>query len=85
MVAVFRREGISMATQFDDDDYVDTRVAAGLCGLAVNTVRLWRADGSGRGPRYFKVGGRAVRYRVGDIREWLTTQRREPRKASTSN
>ena len=61
-----------MTRDFRDDDLV-------------NTVRLWRVDGSGRGPRFFKVGGRAVRYRVGDIRKWMTTQRREPRKTVTSN
>lgn len=52
----------------------DAEVAE-LCGLAVNTVRNWRCQGTG--PAFVKLGKRAVRYRAEDVRAFMdgTTQR----------
>lgn len=38
-------------------------------GLSVHTLRKWRW--AGRGPRFLKVGGRAVRYREEDLTAFL--------------
>ena len=41
-------------------------------GIAnVRTLQTWRL--LGRGPSYIKVG-RAVRYRLADVEDWLTTR-----------
>lgn len=38
-------------------------------GIPIKTLRHWRYVG--RGPRYLKIEGRLVRYRVADIERWL--------------
>ncbi len=47
---------------------VDTEGAAEHVGLATNTLEKMRV--SGQGPRYCKLG-RAVRYRVSDLEDYL--------------
>ena len=46
----------------------DTDVAA-LYGVAVNTVRNWRSQGTG--PAFVKLGKRAVRYRPEDVASFI--------------
>lgn len=41
-------------------------------GVSVGTVRRWRLFG--RGPRFVKVGGTAVRYSRADVETWLAAQ-----------
>lgn len=41
-------------------------------GISLLTIRKWRVFG--RGPRYRKLGGRAVRYHPDDIERWITEQ-----------
>lgn len=48
----------------------DTHGAAERTGLAVATLEKLRC--SGRGPRFAKIG-RAVRYRVTDLDEWVAS------------
>ena len=43
--------------------------------LSVQTLRNWRV--SGKGPPYVKLGG-AVRYREGDLLEWVDGGRVDP-------
>jgi excisionase family DNA binding protein len=42
--------------------------------VAVGTLRRWRAEGTG--PRALRVG-RTVRYRKGDVEDWLERQAKE--------
>jgi predicted DNA-binding transcriptional regulator AlpA len=46
----------------------DIEVAA-LLGVSVDTVRNWRWRGGG--PRFVKLGARAVRYRPEDVRAFI--------------
>lgn len=48
---------------------VDTVAASKRTGLAVTTLEKLRC--SGGGPRYLKLG-RAVRYRISDLDEWIS-------------
>ena len=41
-------------------------------GLASRTLQAWRL--LGRGPRFIKVGGRTIRYRLVDVEAWLAEQ-----------
>lgn len=41
-------------------------------GVSVLTVRKWRFFS--RGPRFMRVGGRAVRYDPADIDAWIAAQ-----------
>ncbi|MGE5569427.1 MAG: helix-turn-helix transcriptional regulator [Rhodospirillales bacterium] len=46
--------------------------AAAIVGASVKTLRRWRCDGAG--PRYAKVNGFTVRYKLGDLLAWLESQ-----------
>jgi predicted DNA-binding transcriptional regulator AlpA len=52
--------------------------AAARLGLKVATLRAWRCQG--RGPAYVRLG-RAVRYLLADIEEFLNSNRHAPRDA----
>lgn len=49
-------------------DLVDEYEAAATLGIAVRTLRNWRA--LRKGPRYRKIGARLVRYHVADLVEF---------------
>ena len=51
---------------------IDDVKASELIGVAVQTLRNWRFEG--KGPPYIKCG-RAVRYRVKDLAEWMNKRR----------
>lgn len=63
-----------MLTDHDPEQIVNTKWVASRVGVAENTVAWWRW--TDQGPRYFKAGARAVRYRRGDVEEWLAEQQR---------
>lgn len=43
--------------------------AAAAIGIDPGTLRNWRSQG--RGPRYVRIGGNKVLYRVADLESWL--------------
>jgi predicted DNA-binding transcriptional regulator AlpA len=49
--------------------------AAPYLGFEPATLRIWRMKG--KGPRYFKLGGR-IAYKRQDLDEWIERQAREP-------
>ncbi|MGE0878656.1 MAG: helix-turn-helix transcriptional regulator [Acidimicrobiia bacterium] len=49
-------------------DFNTTEEVAEYLSVSVNTVRKWRADGSG--PRGLRLG-RVVRYSRADVEHWL--------------
>lgn len=48
--------------------------AAAFCGLASSTFEKLRI--SGNGPRFVRLGSRAVGYVISDLEEWLAHQSR---------
>lgn len=50
-------------------DLLDEREAANALSLAVSTLRNWRSRGIG--PKYIKLGARAVRYRRADLEKYV--------------
>lgn len=52
---------------------VDEAAAAVALTAKRKTLQAWRLYR--RGPRYLKIG-RSVRYRVGDLRDWLESRER---------
>jgi predicted DNA-binding transcriptional regulator AlpA len=50
-----------------------TAQVAELLTVPAETVRYWRYVDTG--PKWFKVGPRAVRYREADVLEWLEGQK----------
>jgi predicted DNA-binding transcriptional regulator AlpA len=57
------------AAPLQPGDLVDEHEAAGILGLRVSTIRNWRAEG--RGPRFRKIGLRAVRYLRADLESFV--------------
>jgi len=45
---------------------------AEILGIQPGTLRHWRV--AGRGPRWCKLAGSAIRYRLCDIENWLEAQ-----------
>jgi hypothetical protein len=57
------------------ENYVDDVIAAWILGCAPQSMRNWR--NLGRGPAYIKRG-RMVRYRVGDLLDFMAAGRIDP-------
>jgi predicted DNA-binding transcriptional regulator AlpA len=55
------------------------KAAADLLGVKIRTMQDWRFRGGG--PPFIKLSGRAVRYRVNDLLQWVDSKVR----ASTSD
>jgi len=56
---------------------VDERKLAKKMDLALQTLRNWRF--LGKGPKYFKFG-RAVRYGINDIQDYINKHKIDPEK-----
>lgn len=56
---------IALPPELDLERALDTRQTAAILGTAEITLAQWRARGAG--PRFFRVGGRSVRYRLRDV------------------
>lgn len=63
-----------MATADTARRILRTREAADYIGLSPSTLEKKRL--SGDGPRFVRLGGRAVGYDLRDLDEWLDAQRR---------
>jgi len=61
--------------QHEPDTMLTTPQAAALLGMRPQTLHEWRCRGIG--PGYYQLG-RAIRYRAGDLYDWLEGQRVEP-------
>jgi predicted DNA-binding transcriptional regulator AlpA len=53
---------------------LDTEQLAEQIPVTADTLRYWRHRG--KGPRYFKLGGKKVFYRQEDVDAWLDEQYR---------
>ena len=62
-----------------DDQFLTETEVARLLGISPRTLQAWRHRG-GHTPPFLKLG-RTVRYRLGDVKEWL----RERKRRSTSD
>ncbi len=61
-------------------ELVDEREAAAILGIAVATLRNWRA--LRKGPPYRKIGSRVVRYHVADLAAYQTVMAGDAAKAA---
>lgn len=52
---------------------INEKKVAEIYGLKVNTLRNWRSNK--QGPKYLKINGKMIRYRVQDIEDYLVTCR----------
>lgn len=63
-------------SEYHSTQYVNEKEVSRVTGLAVQTLRNYRH--LGKGPAYCKVG-RAIRYRMEDVVNFMDEQRVEPR------
>jgi excisionase family DNA binding protein len=52
---------------------LDEKQLAEYLGISVHALRRWRFES--RGPRFFRLEGRLVRYRQEDVEGWMAAQR----------
>lgn len=57
--------------QLNDDAYVDTNEAAAILTLTYESLRWYRSRRPQASPKFCTIGGRSVRYRMGDLRAFL--------------
>jgi predicted DNA-binding transcriptional regulator AlpA len=60
---------------------INTQQVAEMLGVKPITVKLWRVKG--QGPRWKKVGAKAVRYSVADVQAFLEQSDKAARTSST--
>ena len=53
-------------------EYLTEQEAADYISLSVKTLRRWRFDR--RGPKYAKIAGKAIRYPLLELQEWVDQQ-----------
>ena len=65
-----RREprNLSELNQLDDDAYVTTPEAAAFLVFSVDTLIWYRKRRPDASPKFYRVGARSIRYRMGDLR-----------------
>jgi len=51
---------------------MNEKQVAEFLGVTVSALRRWRFEG--RGPGFFRLEGRLVRYRQEDVEGWLSAQ-----------
>lgn len=61
-------EEINELHRLDDDALVDTREAAAFLGYQASSLLWYRNRAPHCSPKFFRVGRRSIRYRVGDLR-----------------
>jgi predicted DNA-binding transcriptional regulator AlpA len=59
----------------DQELLVDTPTAAAMLSKHKAVLADWRHQG--RGPKYVQIG-RSIRYRIGDLHEWVAEHTIEP-------
>jgi hypothetical protein len=56
--------------ELDDDAFVDTREATAVLGLATDTLAWYRKRAPHRSPKFYRLGPKLIRYRMGDLRAY---------------
>ena len=59
-----------------EDKVMNTKEVSEYIGVAVSTLAMYRALGTG--PQYMKIRSRLVRYRKAAVDEWLDAQKQLP-------
>ena len=67
-------EQINELHRLEDDALLDTHEAAAFLNYRPSSLNWLRSNQPERSPRFVKVGGRSVRYRVGDLRAFAAAR-----------
>jgi predicted DNA-binding transcriptional regulator AlpA len=66
------------------DDLLDTREVAAWLGVSYQWLEIGRSKDRDWGPPSIQIGPRAVRYRRGDVLEWLSERTRRHEKTNVA-
>jgi hypothetical protein len=66
---------INPTIAYEDQLFTRKRVAAWI-GVHPDTLGIWERQG--RGPKVTRVGRTKIRFRLGDVLQWLSSQRDAP-------
>lgn len=58
------------------EDYLTDKEVAAALKLETDTLKRWRW--AGKGPKFYKVGGTAVRYKVSDLEAFVQNGESHP-------
>jgi len=67
-------EVINELHKLDDDALVNTSEAAAVVGLSMHTLNWIRAHATHRGPKFRRIGPKLIRYRMGDLRAFVSAR-----------
>jgi predicted DNA-binding transcriptional regulator AlpA len=70
-MALIKQVVSGMSTTFTTELLLNDRQVAELTGIATGTLRWWRHKDEGDGPRWFRLGPKAIRYRKSDVEAWI--------------
>ena len=68
------------ALQTTTDTLINSKQLAEWLNVHPGLPAQWRLDD--RGPNYLRLGGRAIRYRVSDVAEWMAQNQQSPNGAA---
>lgn len=71
---------VANAHQHGPEPFVGYRDAAAYLGVAVGTLYSWV---SARRIRFYKIGPRCIRFKIGDLREWIDARAVAPAQKSS--
>ena len=61
-----------MSADNSTDRLIPVREAAQLCGISRATIYRWVAEN--RFPSPVRIGGRAVRWRINEVTDWIASR-----------
>lgn len=67
-------EELNELLKLDDDALVNVFEAAAVVGLKPRSLNWYRSYSPERGPKFCRVGSRAIRYRMGDLRAYVAAR-----------
>lgn len=61
---------VNELARLEDDAFVNSKEAAAFLNFAPDTLNWYRKCAPERSPKFYKIGSRAIRYRMGDLRAY---------------
>lgn len=62
---------MGMTTSPDQDQLLTVEETAALLKISTETLKEWRLNAEGEGPKFLRLGHRTVRYRRSDVAQWM--------------
>lgn len=60
---------VIVSAQQESEPFIDDRAAAKH--LSVSAAYLRKLPRTGKGPKFYRIGGKLIRYRISDLDAWI--------------